>query len=258
MTAQTAREARANRQLRVRLTRDSHWIRAAQKLRYDVFSEEYDSDLGATEPGIDADVYDPHCEHLLVVEENSGQLVATTRILHQDATHVTGGFYSAGEFKLDGLLQSPGVFAELGRTCVHPDFRNGATIAVLWAGVADYLQSRDVDYLIGCASIGMADGGRRAWRIAQQLKQHHLAEPAYRVTPRRAMPHIAETSEAPTAPARVPVPPLIKAYMRLGAEVCGEPCWDPEFRCADLLVLLAVTNLNTRYVRHFMKKRPAA
>ena len=255
MTAPTARLARASRRLKAMLSTEPAWIREAQKLRYDVFSEEYDSDLGATEPGIDADDYDAHCEHLLVIDENNDQLVATTRVLHQRNAQAAGGFYSAGEFRLEGLLQSQGTFAELGRTCVHPDYRNGATIAVLWSGVADYLLSRDVDYLIGCASISMADGGHKAWRIAQQLKENHLTGPEYRVTPRREMPHIARATAAPADNSKVAVPPLIKAYMRLGAQVCGEPCWDPEFRCADLLVLLPVQKLSARYARHFMKKQ---
>lgn len=251
MTTQSARVARPSRRLATTITRHPDLIEAAQRLRYAVFSEEYDSDLGASVPGIDADRFDAFCDHLMVTDSQTGELVATTRVLHQhDARHV-GGFYSQGEFDLSCLKQKAGIFAELGRTCVHPDYRSGATISLLWAAVAQYLVARKVDYLIGCASISMADGGHKAWRIASQLQREYLTSEAFRVLPRRALPHLAQpvTDSHP-----VEVPALIKAYMRLGARVCGEPCWDPEFRCADLLVMLEVSHLADRYSRHFMRQ----
>lgn len=250
MTAQTAqRQPRLARNLAASLAESPTQIEAAQRLRYRVFSEEYGSDLGADTPGIDADRFDPVCDHLLVTDTDTGELVATSRILHQDACAGTGGFYSAEEFDIDLLEQQPGTLAELGRTCVHPDYRNGGTINLLWAALASWLTDNRVDYLMGCASISMADGGARAWRIAQTLQQRYLAAPEFRVTPHRALPHLvlAENTKQET------IPPLIRAYMRLGAKVCGEPCWDPEFRCADLLVLLEVRNMTSRYSRHFLK-----
>ena len=250
MTAQTARPRRNARRLTSAITRDPGLIEAAQRLRYRVFSEEYDSDLGAAVPGLDQDSYDALCDHLIVTDSDSGELVATTRILHQDDAERGNGFYSSGEFDLSTLSHLPGTVAELGRTCVHPDYRNGATIALLWSAVAEYLVGRNVDYVIGCASISMADGGLKAWRIARHLQREYLAPNQYRVTPRRDLPHLADANDGRA----VAIPPLIKAYMRLGAKVCGEPCWDPEFRCADLLVLLEVNNLAARYSRHFLGK----
>ncbi|GHD39904.1 Putative hemolysin [Marinobacter persicus] len=250
MTAQTAqRQPRTGRNLHAGLATRPEQIEAAQRLRYQVFSEEYGSDLGAKTPGIDADHFDAACDHLLVTDVDTGELVATSRVLHQRACGQTGGFYSAEEFDIRTLERQPGTLAELGRTCVHPDYRNGGTINLLWAKLAAWLTSNKVDYLMGCASISMADGGSRAWRIARTLQQTHLATPEFRVTPHRALPHlvVADSSRQETTP------PLIRAYMRLGAKVCGEPCWDPEFRCADLLVLLEVKQLAGRYSRHFLK-----
>lgn len=251
MTAQSVKARRSARQLKTEMTRCPKQVEAAQRLRYRVFSEEYGSDLGAEVAGIDADAYDAVCDHLIVTDTETGELVATTRILHQANTGPVGGFYSAGEFNLSELEKLPGTVAELGRTCVHPDYRNGGTITLLWSAVADYLVSQDVDYMIGCASIGMSDGGLKAWRIASHLQQEYLADERFRVSPLRELPHLTHASigERP-----VDVPPLIRAYMRLGARVCGEPCWDPEFRCADLLVLLEVNKLAARYSRHFLGK----
>lgn len=251
MTATTASlQPRRGRNLSIELTRNPALIEAAQRLRYRVFSEEYGSDLGATTPGLDADSYDGACDHLVVTDVDTGELVATTRILHQDEAISVGGFYSRGEFDLTSLESLPGTLAELGRTCVHPDYRNGGTITLLWSAVAEYLIQRNVTHLIGCASISMADGGAKAWHVAQFLQQQHLSEPNCRVTPKRPLPHLAH----PESERSVDIPPLIRAYMRLGATVCGEPCWDPEFRCADMLVLLKVSNLAGRYSRHFMRR----
>lgn len=250
MTTQTAKARRSARRLKPDMTRCPQLIETAQRLRYRVFSEEYGSDLGARTPGIDADEFDTVCDHLIVTDLESGELVATTRILHQADTGAVGGFYSAGEFDLSALETLPGTIAELGRTCVHPDYRNGATISLLWSAVAEYLAERNVDYMIGCASIGMSDGGLKAWRIARHLQNEYLAEAEFLVRPLREMPHLTHTRDNDRP---VDVPALIRAYMRLGAKVCGEPCWDPEFRCADLLVLLEVSKLAGRYSRHFMR-----
>ncbi|WP_404368765.1 GNAT family N-acetyltransferase [Marinobacter sp.] len=251
MNAQTAAIARPARRLTTLISRDPAQIKAAQRLRYELFSEEYGSDLGTETPGLDADRFDQYCDHLLVTDARTGQLVATTRVLHQDSTRYLGGFYSEGEFDLANLWKHPGTFAELGRTCVHPEYRNGATISLLWARLAEYLVIAKVDYLIGCASISMADGGLKAWRIASHLQQSYLTEVSYRVFPRRELPHLTHTLQNDRP---VDVPALIRAYMRLGARVCGEPCWDPEFRCADLLVMLEVGQLADRYSRHFMRQ----
>lgn len=255
MTAQTATARHSSRQLRTGITRDPAIIEQAQRLRYNVFSAEYGSDLGATTPGLDADAYDALCDHLVVTDQRSGNLIATTRALPQSRIGGVSQFYSAGEFDLSPLATLSGSVAELGRTCVHPDYRNGATISLLWSALAEYLIEHRIDYLIGCASIGMSDGGHRAWRIANHLQGTHLADEPFRVTPLRELPHLANL---PATDRPVEVPPLIRAYMRLGARVCGAPCWDPEFRCADLLVLLEVDRLATRYSRHFMGRASQA
>ena len=251
MTALTAR-ADLPRRLHTCVTRDPAQVTLAQRLRYEVFSAEYGSDLGAETPGLDADEFDHWCDHLMVTDGTTGELVATTRILRQDHCPETGGFYSENEFDLGRLLSRPGRVAELGRTCVHPAYRNGATIGVLWSALAAWLMEHHIDRVIGCASISMSDGGLKAWRIARHLQDRYLSAEGDRVWPRRALPHLTRSN--PERP--VEIPALIRTYMRLGARVCGEPCWDPEFRCADMLVLLEVRDLSARYSRHFMRQAP--
>ncbi|QCF26031.1 GNAT family N-acetyltransferase [Hydrocarboniclastica marina] len=222
---------------------------AAQRLRYDVFSAEYGADLDA-HAGLDSDRFDDHCIHFIVRDVESSKVVATSRLLLDRDITETDGFYSETEFELAALKATPGSFAELGRTCVHPDYRRTSALSQLWSAVYACLLENDVDYLIGCASISMIDGGHRAWMVAQQLQQHHLVEPQFVVQPRRELPHIAFSSGRVRA---VAVPPLIRIYLKLGAQVCGRPCWDPSFRCADLLMLLRVGGLGERHARRFRR-----
>lgn len=242
--------SKPGRSLTTQITTDPALRLAAQRLRYAVFSKEYGADLDSATPGVDADRFDEHCDHVLVIDQETGEVVATTRILHGRTAARIGGFYSEEEFDLSRLKANAGTFAELGRTCVHPDYRSGTALSQMWLAVSQYLIREQIDYLIGCASISMLDGGGRAWRVAQQLQAEHLAPERFRATPRRALPHLANS----TASVPVKIPPLIRTYMRLGAQVCGAPCWDPSFRCADMLVLLKVEQIAGRFARKYLRQ----
>lgn len=241
-----SRAASIGRKLTSSVASETGQIVAAQRLRYQIFSSEYGAHLG-TDTGIDQDRFDPWCEHFLVMDQ-AGDVVATTRLLHGKVAAKIGGFYSEEEFDLGRLKRNPGLFAELGRTCIRSDYRSGAALSMLWSEVAQYLVQENIDYLLGCASISMLDGGYKAWRITQQMQQEHLAADDFRVTPKRTLPHLA-SHQLKTD--KVAIPPLLRTYMKLGADVCGEPCWDPAFRCADLLVLLNVDKLAARYARRY-------
>jgi putative hemolysin len=234
--------------LAVHLARTASEVREAQKLRWRVFAEELGAHLPTDEPGVDRDVYDAHCEHLVVRDEATDEIVGTYRILTGDRAARLGGFYSDDEFDLTrlGVLRDRAV--EIGRSCVHPDYRTGATIALLWGGLAEFLASGPWEYLIGCASVGMADGGHTAAGLYNRLALDHLSPVEYRVFPRCPLP-LDRLDPTPDAP----VPALIKGYLRCGAWVCGEPAWDPDFNTADLLMLMPLARLDARYARHFMK-----
>jgi putative hemolysin len=130
---------------------------------------------------------------------------------------------------------------------VHADYRNGGTIALLWAGLAKYMQMHNYEYMIGCGSISMADGGHSAANLYAQL-QEHLSPPEYRVFPHCPLPLAALKNDS-----AVTCPPLIKGYLRLGAYICGEPAWDPDFNTADMLIMLPLSRLNARYAAHFFR-----
>ena len=231
----------------VSLAVDDSEIREAQRLRYTVFAEEMGARLPSVLAGHDVDLYDPFCDHLLVRELGSGEVVGTYRILPPDAAQCVGSYYSEQEFDLTRLNFLRPRMAELGRSCVHPAHRSGGVIARLWLGLADYMTRYGYDYLVGCASIGMADGGHVAASVYRQLTANHLAPIEWRATPRHRLP-VESLDEGQT----VVLPPLIKGYARLGAMVCGEPAWDPDFNTADLLMLLPLAQLNRSYARRFI------
>lgn len=234
------------RRLRAERLLGAHALREAQALRFRVFSTEFDAKLKGAELGLDMDDYDPHCSHIGVRDLASGELVATTRLLDHRAAAGLGRFYSEEEFSLHGLARLQGPLLEIGRTCVAPGYRNGATIAVLWGELAEVLNEGGYRYLMGCASIPMKDGGIQAQAVMQRLRERHLCTAQLRAEPRTPLPRL-ELPGNVTAE----LPPLLKAYMRLGAKVCGEPCWDQDFQVADVFILLKRDELCPRYARHF-------
>jgi putative hemolysin len=222
-------------------------ILEAQRLRYKVFAEEMGANLPSADEGIDRDIFDEYCEHLLVRESDSNRVVGTYRILSPEQAEKIGGYYSQTEFDLTRILHLSDRMVEVGRSCVHRDYRDGATITQLWGGLAQYMQQSGHEYLIGCASIGMADGGHVAASIYRKLYRLYSAPIEYRVFPRCPLPLHALNRYLDA-----PIPPLIKGYLRLGAYICGEPAWDPEFNTADLLILLPMSRLSERYAKHFL------
>ena len=221
-------------------------LREAQALRYAVFSSEFEARLKGAELGLDMDDFDAHCAHIGVRDLNTGRLVATTRLLDHQAARRLGGFYSEEEFSLHGLAHLEGPVLEIGRTCVAPEYRNGGTIAVLWAELAEVLNEGGYSYLMGCASIPMKDGGIQAEAIMQRLRGRYLCNEHLRAEPRTPLPRLQVPDNLSAE-----MPPLLKAYMRLGAKICGEPCWDQDFQVADVFILLKRDQLCPRYARHF-------
>jgi putative hemolysin len=233
--------------LAVGFARSQSDILEAQRLRYRVFAGEMGANLPSRTPGVDHDVFDPYCDHLVVRDTQSGEVVGTYRILSpENASQV--GYYSENEFDLTRLQHLRSRLVEIGRSCVHPDYRTGATITLLWSGLAQYMTERGYDYLMGCASISMADGGHAAASLYNRLAEEHLGPLEYRVFPRCPLPLAALQQDRPAE-----TPPLIKGYLRAGAWICGEPAWDPDFNTADLPILLPMAKVTNRYAKHYLE-----
>ncbi|MFI7593642.1 GNAT family N-acetyltransferase [Micromonospora sp. NPDC049359] len=231
---------------------DPTQVAAAQRLRHEVFATELGATLAPGAAGLDVDPFDAHCDHLIVREDSTGQVVGTYRLLPPGRTDRR---YAESEFDLAALDPLRDDLVETGRSCVHPDHRSGAVINLMWAGLTRYLHLRGSRWLGGCASVPVDDGGRTVAGVWAQAQARHLSPPPLRVRPLRpwfAEPAAALAAPAPDPGARVAVPPLLRGYLRLGAWICGEPSYDPDFGCADFYVLFSLDRMNPRYLRHFL------
>ena len=221
-------------------------VREAQRLRHEIFAGEMGARLSRTVPGHDIDLFDDYCEHLLVRDLATRQVIGTYRLLTPAQAKRVGSFYSDTEFDLTRLRMLRGSMVELGRSCVHRDHRHGGVIMALWTALGGFMVSNGLDTMIGCASIpmqyegphGMVGGGHAAASIWRQVREKHLAPIEYHVRPRLPLPVDKLDDSLDVEP-----PALIKGYLRLGAKVLGAPAWDPDFNAADL---------PPRYRKHFL------
>ncbi|MGW1674278.1 GNAT family N-acetyltransferase [Streptomyces sp. NPDC002324] len=237
----------------VTLARSEEDVRAAQRLRHDVFAGEMGALLAGPQPGLDADPFDAYCDHLLVRDTRTGEVVGTYRLLPPERAAVAGRLYSESEFDLGALDALRPSLVEVGRSCVHPDHRDGTVIGLIWAGIARYMVQGGHEWLAGCCSIPLADGGALATGTWDRVRGRNLAPEEFRVRP--LLPWVPKEGAAQS---RTELPPLLRGYLRLGAWVCGEPAHDPDFGVADLYVLLSMRRVDARYLRHFLSLVPAA
>ncbi|HMA71349.1 MAG TPA: GNAT family N-acyltransferase [Xanthobacteraceae bacterium] len=249
--------------LEVRLARTSAEIRRAQKLRYDVFYKEMSAvaDTTAYFARRDIDLFDAVCDHLLVIDHGAQKsrkaapIVGTYRLLRQEVAERTGGFYSAGEFDVPSLVaRHPDLtFLELGRSCVQPPYRNKRTVELLWHGIWTYVLQHRIDVMIGCASLDGTDPDRLALPLS--FLHHYARAPEPWRT--MALPHrylglnrMPKAAVDPKAALQL-LPPLIKGYLRLGAFVGDGAVIDRQFGTTDVLIILPVSAIRSRYVAHF-------
>lgn len=221
------------------------------QLRYQVFSEEMGAELKSNDQDLDKDQYDPYCIHLMVIDHTSEKVIATTRLLTSDAADHAGGFYSESEFNISNIIKNNYRYMEVGRTCIHEDYRVGSALPLLWQGIARIVLEQDVDYMFGCASIPYYGDAKYISSIMHYIKQHHFS-----VEEDRVSPHIPVKIED-DASDDVILPTLLKGYLKQDAQVCGEPYWDAQFGVADVFVLLDCDRIAERYQRHFVERASA-
>ncbi len=230
-------------------------LRAAQRLRHQVFAQEFGARLRpppGTPAGHDADLFDAHCEHLLLRERidhgddgELGDVVACYRLLTPAAARRVGGLYAETEFDLTRLRLQRHRIAELGRACVAPQHRRGAALLMLWGGIVEFLKREKLDLALGCASVDARDGGQRAWALWNQIAPAHLAPIDWQVRPRTPL-HPARAHPGP-----VETPPLLRGYLKANAKLLGAPAWDGDFRSADFPLLLRLAEMPASYQRRF-------
>lgn len=234
--------------LTARITTDAREIRQAQELRYRVFAEGMGASVQGAAHGIDKDRFDDICMHLIVKDNETDAVVAYSRILTNDLAARAGGFYSATEFDLSQVLQPGRSYMEIGRTCVDPDFRSGAAIGHLWGFLANYLEEHRIDFLMGCCSIPVNDGYEEVSAIMAYLRNKHMTSESMRAVPRIPVPQTDSTLDGGKL-----IPSLLKAYLRIGVRVCGEPFLDSDFGVADAMILLRREDMNYRFLNRILR-----
>ncbi|MFC4034365.1 GNAT family N-acetyltransferase [Streptomyces polygonati] len=221
-------------------------IRAAQRLRYQIFAEEKGAVLHTPLPGHDIDEFDEFVDHLVVTERTSGEVVGTYRLLPPGRSP---RLYSDGEFDLGALNGLRHSLVETGRACVHPDHRDGTVINLMWSGLARYVLLSGHRYLAGCASVPLDDGGQTAANAWLLGTTKYACPPELRVRPRDPWtpPRTLTGAASPSS-----LPPLLRGYLRVGAWMCGAPAHDRDFGDADFFVLLDLERMNERYRRYYL------
>ena len=225
-------------------------VREAQRLRFQVFANEMCARLQKTLANHDIDLFDDYCEHLLVRDQQTQEVIGTYRVLTPAQAKRVGGTYTDTEFDLTRLRGVRDRMVELGRSCVHADHRHGGVVLALWGALFEFMSRNQLDTMIGCASIPMLHNGMISGDVAasvwHQLKADALASVEFHVRPRLPLP-IEELNHQ----LAVDPPALIKGYIRLGAKILGSPAWDPDFNTADLPMMMRVSDLPRRYRKHF-------
>jgi len=248
------KEAPGSARLQAVWARHEDEVRAAQRLRWRVFSQEMGARLsllpGAPE-GHDIDIYDRFCEHLIIRttanEDQPSEVVGTYRLLTPAGAKLVGGLYTDTEFDLVRLRHLRPRIAELGRSCIDERWRTGGVIMLLWTSLAGFMARNGLDVMLGCASVPMRDGGHMAASLWTQLRQRHLAPIEHHVTPRLALPVDELDCTMSVEP-----PALIKGYLNCGAKVLGAPAWDPDFGTADLPMMLQLREMSPAYRRRLL------
>lgn len=232
----------------VSFAKNKQQIIECQKLRYEVFAEEMGAELDSAVTGLDQDKFDLQCRHLLVRDNRINKVIATTRIIDNENAFSAGSYYSETEFDISEVTSLNKRFMEIGRTCVHADYRSGSAINHLWQGVARTMIASQVDYLFGCVSIPITDDGQYVNSLMQHLHHSNYMSNEYLVQPKVKLDKIILPESV-----KVVLPSLLKRYLNLGAKVCGAPCLDSKFNVADIFILVDAKKINKRYQRHFFE-----
>lgn len=237
----------------VKLVETEAELRAAQRLRYDIFVTELGGggDLVDHEQQLERDRFDPFFDHMILTTKDDNAVIGVYRLLRSSQADAAGGFYSEGEYDLSCLKASGRRLLELGRSCLHPDYRGGVAMHCLWNGLADYVAAHKIDILFGVASFHGTDTETHAAPLSL-LHDRHLAPSQLRVRAQDDGYQRMDMIDIDTLDRRaamVQVPSLIKAYLRLGGCV-GEGAYvDHKFNTTDVCLIMDTAQLNTRQAK---------
>ncbi len=244
----------------IRVAERSDELRESFRLRHDIFYGELAGirRLG----GLDIDRFDMLCDHLIIVHKPTQKVVGTYRL---NCSLFSNSFYSSKEFEMDELLRFPGPHLELGRACIHSDFRTGSVISLLWRGVADYMETTGAQLLFGCSSIKISslEDAALVYKYLAFDRKALVDNPIF-PTPKFRMKGLNELiridpsnlPENDRRKARALLPPLLKGYLRMGAKIAGPPAWDEEFQCIDFLTVVTRSEIGDEKIARFKPSFP--
>ncbi|WP_139488851.1 GNAT family N-acetyltransferase [Brevibacillus dissolubilis] len=245
-----------NPELTVSLAKTSEEIEQALRLRYQVFVVEEQNPNLINDHGIETDEYDVYCDHLIIKDQATSQVIGTYRLLPGERAILHNGFYSETEFDLTGFEACKKQALELGRSCIAEEYRGGKAIQLLWEGIAQYISEHGQSYLIGCASIPTPTLAELNELYSMLCRKDAITEtygirplPKNRIDGLQAIELAGEEKELFRR-----LPPLMKGYYWLGAQIAGEPAYDPVFRTTDFFILLDREHISKKYKKHFLKK----
>jgi putative hemolysin len=235
----------------VRTAQSAPELLKSLELRHEIFVREWQG--RSAYHGLDVDDYDFEGDHLMIIDKRDDVVVGTYRLL---CSRFTNKFYSDSEFDLGQLIASPGVKLEMGRACVHQDYRDGNTIDLLWKGLSSYIRAVNCHYLFGCSSVKSTDPV-----VMSSLYNYFAARDSWtddfkvRARKKYDFPGFAIDSakELPVSEAREMIPPLLRSYLHAGAKVYGSPALDRDFACADLLTVLDLSSLNKKFQARYLE-----
>ena len=224
-------------------------LEQALDLRYEVFYKETLNKDNFSKT--DMDKFDSICDHLIILDKKQNRIVGTYRFI---SSTFSDQFYSESEFSIDQIKQAPGIKLELGRACVHKDYRNGTGIALLWKGLTEYFRTIKARYLFGCSSIGTTNVVEISL-IYKYIKEYYLSPEDFRVYPNekhriKELDYHLDAFEKfgiKTESIEDFIPPLLKSYLKAGSVICGEPALDKKFKCADFFTVLDLDLLSKSF-----------
>jgi putative hemolysin len=232
---------------RVTLAQSTEDLVECQRLRYTVFNLELGEGLSSSDrSGLDIDPFDSFCDHLMVRDLETGKLVGTYRLQTGNVARHNLGYYGNQLFDFsvyDPILRE---VLELGRACVHIDYRNIMVLHALWKGIAVYATRNDSRYLIGCSSISSQDENLGI-AMYESLRKRYLVPPSLRTAPQPG-----HDCKATGEPVEAPRPPrLFRAYLEISGRICGPPAIDREFKTIDFLTMVDLAKLPDRVRTRF-------
>jgi len=228
-------------------------LEQALDLRYEVFYKETLNKDNFTRTDIDK--FDSICDHLIILEKKQNTVIGTYRFI---SSTFSDKFYSESEFDIEQVKNASGIKLELGRACVHRDYRNGTGIALLWKGLTEYFRAIKAKYLFGCSSIGTTNPVEVSL-IYKYIKELYLSPEDFRVFPKekhrvKDLDHYIGAFEKfgiKTESIEEFIPPLLKSYLKAGSVICGEPALDMKFKCADFFTVLDLELLSKSFEKRY-------